>query len=196
MYETFDQTLKSLLVSLYSFVPCQTHLIFFLLFCNTAINVLLLYFLIMADDDAGSIDFSETNRDDGYQSRASLHYNENIPIPMKQQWMDNLNEDNFKLLDPDDPLMKRFQDALKAHLLRIDNKLSDEIKELVSFKINITEIFQGLFNKIIPIKKYICIRIHLLKMQTKFVKKKVLFYMMYNKKHLDKKQHLKIIKIC
>ncbi|CAB0035150.1 unnamed protein product [Trichogramma brassicae] len=44
--------------------------------------------------------------------------------------MDQFNEDTFKILDPDDPLMKRFQDALKSHLQRIDGKLDEEIREL------------------------------------------------------------------
>ncbi|XP_016844861.1 coiled-coil domain-containing protein 40-like isoform X2 [Nasonia vitripennis] len=59
-----------------------------------------------------------------------MHYQENVLIPTKQQWMTDVDENQFKILDPDDPLMKRFQDALKSHLLRIDNKLSDEISEL------------------------------------------------------------------
>ena len=37
----------------------------------------------------------------------------------------------FNILHPDDPLMQRFQDALKAHLLRMNNKLSEEIRDLV-----------------------------------------------------------------
>lgn len=36
------------------------------------------------------------------------------------------------VLDPEDPLMKRFQNALKAHLMRIERKLSEDIVELVS----------------------------------------------------------------
>ncbi|XP_014234800.1 coiled-coil domain-containing protein 40 [Trichogramma pretiosum] len=48
----------------------------------------------------------------------------------EKQWMDQFNEDTFKILDPDDPLMKRFQDALKSHLQRIDGKLEEEIREL------------------------------------------------------------------
>lgn len=51
--------------------------------------------------------------------------------PKKQQWVTDVDEEKFKILDPDDPLMKRFQDALKSHLRRIDNKLTDEISELV-----------------------------------------------------------------
>lgn len=42
-----------------------------------------------------------------------------------------MDEKNTKVLDPDDPLMKRFQDALNEHLLRVDNKLSQEILEMV-----------------------------------------------------------------
>ncbi|XP_011497396.1 PREDICTED: coiled-coil domain-containing protein 40 isoform X2 [Ceratosolen solmsi marchali] len=44
--------------------------------------------------------------------------------------MSDSDKDDFKILDPDDPLMKRFQDALKLHLLRTDDKLSNEICEL------------------------------------------------------------------
>ncbi|XP_014210588.1 coiled-coil domain-containing protein 40, partial [Copidosoma floridanum] len=40
------------------------------------------------------------------------------------------DNDDFKILDPDDPLMNRFQEALKSHLKRIDEKLSEEIYEL------------------------------------------------------------------
>ncbi|XP_015595584.1 coiled-coil domain-containing protein 40 [Cephus cinctus] len=40
------------------------------------------------------------------------------------------------ILDPDDPLMKRFQDALKAHLTRVNDKLNQEILELeATFKL-------------------------------------------------------------
>jgi hypothetical protein len=77
-------------------------------------------------DDVVSDDTNET-----YQWRSSVHYDENTLSPTKQQWIDNFDDDKFKILDPDDPLMKRFQDALKLHLVRIDNKLSNEIKELV-----------------------------------------------------------------
>lgn len=77
--------------------------------------------------------FLEEGEDDGYQSRSSMRYQENVSIPTKQQWMTDLDENQFKILDPDDPLMKRFQDALKSHLLRINNKLSDEISELVRY---------------------------------------------------------------
>lgn len=36
------------------------------------------------------------------------------------------------VLHPDDSLMKKFQDALRDHLIRIDNKLNSEILDLVS----------------------------------------------------------------
>ena len=51
----------------------------------------------------------------------------------KELWIGEQNKDQFKILDPNDPLMKRFQDALQAHLTRINNKLSDEIFDLVLF---------------------------------------------------------------
>lgn len=40
--------------------------------------------------------------------------------------------ESLKVLDPDDPLMKRFQETLRAHLMKINNKLTEEINELVS----------------------------------------------------------------
>ncbi|XP_053593742.1 coiled-coil domain-containing protein 40 [Microplitis demolitor] len=38
--------------------------------------------------------------------------------------------ESLKVLDPDDPLMKRFQETLRAHLMKINNKLTEEINEL------------------------------------------------------------------
>lgn len=49
---------------------------------------------------------------------------------MKTSFYDE-NGDKFHILHPDDALMKRFQDALKAHLLRLDDKLDEEIREIV-----------------------------------------------------------------
>ncbi|KAL6427867.1 hypothetical protein ACFW04_008362 [Cataglyphis niger] len=50
----------------------------------------------------------------------------------KKLWIDSetksLNVPN--VLDPDDSLMKRFQNALREHLVRVDNKLSSEILDL------------------------------------------------------------------
>ena len=37
----------------------------------------------------------------------------------------------LNILDPDDKLMKKFQETLRLHLLHIDNKLSEEIFNLV-----------------------------------------------------------------
>ncbi|XP_011298593.1 coiled-coil domain-containing protein 40 [Fopius arisanus] len=37
---------------------------------------------------------------------------------------------SLKVLDPDDPLMRRFQEALRSHLLRVDERLTTEIAEL------------------------------------------------------------------
>lgn len=86
----------------------------------------------MADEKTKEVEFAETrDDDDGFQSRSSMHHYKNMPVSKKQQWMADFDEDKFKILDPDDPLMKRFQDALKSHLLRIDDKLSSEISELV-----------------------------------------------------------------
>ncbi|XP_033214264.1 coiled-coil domain-containing protein 40 isoform X2 [Belonocnema kinseyi] len=52
---------------------------------------------------------------------------ESRPKFNKQLWMREQNQDQFKILDPNDPLMRTFQDALQAHLTRISNTLSDEI---------------------------------------------------------------------
>ncbi|KAK0173731.1 hypothetical protein PV328_006882 [Microctonus aethiopoides] len=38
--------------------------------------------------------------------------------------------ESLKVLDPDDPLMKRFQDALKAHLIKLNDGLTKDINEL------------------------------------------------------------------
>lgn len=46
---------------------------------------------------------------------------------------ESLNVPN--VLDPDDSLMKKFQNALREHLIRVDNKLNSEILELVSIRI-------------------------------------------------------------
>lgn len=51
----------------------------------------------------------------------------------------NLDE-TLKVLDPEDRLMKRFQDALKAHLTRIDQRLSEDILNLVSFSMLILKL--------------------------------------------------------
>ncbi|XP_012273583.1 coiled-coil domain-containing protein 40 [Orussus abietinus] len=60
------------------------------------------------------------------------------PNPKKQVWVQTPSEELLQVLDPDDPLMKRFQDALQKHLLRIDKKLSEEILELEA-SIKVTE---------------------------------------------------------
>lgn len=51
---------------------------------------------------------------------------------------ENYNEEresveSLKVLDPDDPLMKRFQDALKAHLIKVNDGLTKDINELASY---------------------------------------------------------------
>lgn len=38
----------------------------------------------------------------------------------------------LSILDPNDNLMKKFQRTLHVHLLHVDNKLSEEIQDLVS----------------------------------------------------------------
>ncbi|XP_034939627.1 coiled-coil domain-containing protein 40 [Chelonus insularis] len=45
-------------------------------------------------------------------------------------WSENEEpEESLKVLDPDDPLMKRFQDALRNHLLKISNKEVNKKRE-------------------------------------------------------------------
>lgn len=50
----------------------------------------------------------------------------------KKVWVDTKPNVLPNVLDPDDSLMKKFQNALREHLTRVDKKLSDEILELVS----------------------------------------------------------------
>ncbi|KAL6264767.1 hypothetical protein P5V15_004865 [Pogonomyrmex californicus] len=49
---------------------------------------------------------------------------------MKKLWVDTKSLNVPNVLDPDDSLMKKFQDALREHLIRVDNKLNTEILEL------------------------------------------------------------------
>lgn len=50
----------------------------------------------------------------------------------KQLWIDTKSLRAPNVLDPDDTLMKKFQNALREHLVRVDNRLNNEILELVS----------------------------------------------------------------
>lgn len=50
---------------------------------------------------------------------------------MKKLWVDTKSLDVPNVLDPDDSLMKKFQNALREHLIRADNRLNSEILELV-----------------------------------------------------------------
>lgn len=49
----------------------------------------------------------------------------------KKLWINTKSLNVPNVLDPDDSLMKKFQYALREHLVRVDNKLSSEILELV-----------------------------------------------------------------
>lgn len=49
----------------------------------------------------------------------------------KKLWIDTKSLNVPNVLDPDDSLMKKFQNALREHLVRVDNKLSSEILEFV-----------------------------------------------------------------
>ncbi|XP_072750930.1 coiled-coil domain-containing protein 40 isoform X2 [Anoplolepis gracilipes] len=48
----------------------------------------------------------------------------------KKLWIDTKSLNVPNVLDPDDSLMKKFQNALREHLVHVDNKLSREILEL------------------------------------------------------------------
>lgn len=54
---------------------------------------------------------------------------------MKKIWMDTKSLNVPNVLDPDDSLMKKFQSALREHLIRIDDKLNSEILEFASIRI-------------------------------------------------------------
>ena len=61
----------------------------------------------------------------------------NMEPPESQQvtrkfWIDTKSLNVPDVMDPDNPLMTKFQNALREHLIRIDNKLNSEILELVS----------------------------------------------------------------
>lgn len=47
-----------------------------------------------------------------------------------QQTSDETNNDSRAILPADHPLLEKFQNALKEHLLKINNRLSDEISEI------------------------------------------------------------------
>lgn len=60
-----------------------------------------------------------------------------MELPGSQQvtrkfWIDTKSLNVPDVLDPDDSLMKKFQNALREHLVRVNNKLNSEILELVS----------------------------------------------------------------
>ncbi|KYQ57453.1 Coiled-coil domain-containing protein 40 [Trachymyrmex zeteki] len=59
----------------------------------------------------------------------------NMELPGSQQvtrkfWIDTKSLNVPDVLDPDDSLMKKFQNALREHLVRVNNKLNSEILEL------------------------------------------------------------------
>jgi hypothetical protein len=59
-----------------------------------------------------------------------LTHEQNSTTPV-QLWL-RQGEDEPEVLEPDHPLMLRFQAALKSHLQRQYNRLTEEILELVS----------------------------------------------------------------
>ncbi|XP_036138462.1 coiled-coil domain-containing protein 40 isoform X2 [Monomorium pharaonis] len=69
-------------------------------------------------------------------STPSPHTADNMEQPVakvtKKLWVDTKSLNVPNVLDPDDSLMKKFQNALRDHLVRVDNKLNEEILELES----------------------------------------------------------------
>lgn len=61
---------------------------------------------------------------------------QNSAIP-GQFWLRQGEDDEPEVLEPDHPLMLRFQAALKNHLQRQYNRLTEEILELVSSLYNL-----------------------------------------------------------
>lgn len=53
----------------------------------------------------------------------------------KKMWTDTKPLTVPNVLDPDDSLMKKFQNALREHLVRVDNKLNSEILDLVNISL-------------------------------------------------------------
>ncbi|XP_043504868.1 coiled-coil domain-containing protein 40 isoform X2 [Polistes fuscatus] len=71
------------------------------------------------------------------QNLSSLKYDSSTLNPVensnklsKSFWIGKASVPVPNVIDPDDALMKRFQSALKEHLLRLNNKLSEEILDL------------------------------------------------------------------
>ncbi|KAI4488967.1 hypothetical protein M0804_004465 [Polistes exclamans] len=71
------------------------------------------------------------------QNLSSLKYDSSTLNPVensnklsKSFWIGKASVQVPNVIDPDDALMKRFQSALKEHLLRLNNKLSEEILDL------------------------------------------------------------------
>ncbi|KAI4501390.1 hypothetical protein M0802_003267 [Mischocyttarus mexicanus] len=61
---------------------------------------------------------------------STLNSVENSNKPFKSFWLRKASVQVPNVIDPDDALMKRFQSALKEHLIRLNNKLSEEILDL------------------------------------------------------------------
>ncbi|KAH0540643.1 coiled-coil domain-containing protein 40-like [Cotesia glomerata] len=60
----------------------------------------------------------------------NISQDEEIYKLIKDNWNEDKPAESLKVLDPEDPLMKRFQEALKAHLVKINKNLTEEINEL------------------------------------------------------------------
>ncbi|CAD6201324.1 GSCOCG00000125001-RA-CDS [Cotesia congregata] len=60
----------------------------------------------------------------------NISQDEEIYKLIKDNWNEDKPTESLKVLDPEDPLMKRFQEALKTHLVKINKNLTEEINEL------------------------------------------------------------------
>lgn len=92
----------------------------------------------MCEPGAGAVPSPASDQRPGYKPRF-LDKNatppesseEHFSKPKTKLWKYRPPAEPPTILDPDDPLMKRFQESLKSHLTRIDDKLQEEIFDLV-----------------------------------------------------------------
>ncbi|XP_046470092.1 coiled-coil domain-containing protein 40 isoform X1 [Neodiprion pinetum] len=105
---------------------------------GTAGNFTAIKFLTMCDPNLGALPSPVSEQRSSYKPRF-LDKDEKTPSDSLNEPSTKVNSKLWKytppaeppsILDPDDPLMKRFQESLKAHLSRINNKLNEEIFDL------------------------------------------------------------------
>ncbi|XP_059157116.1 coiled-coil domain-containing protein 40-like isoform X2 [Physella acuta] len=78
------------------------------------------------DDDGGDDDFDDGDDDDANREGEVQTFGEDDNHATDE----SDNETDLVVLDPDHPLMKRFQAALKAHLTKQDDKMTLEYRDL------------------------------------------------------------------